>query len=162
MTKESSITWHVVIYGFLLLFMCFVAIACSAAEQSLSVEAKVDKSIVPADGIMSFSIIVKGPMKEIPRVKMPALDNFDVISTSRAFNTASAKEKRESSFRIVYLLKPRSEGKFTIGPAEVEFKGKLYTTDPIEVEITPSEEVPEEPKIPQEKLPKEGGFEIII
>ena len=110
----------------------------------------------------TINLIIEGAMKEIPNIKMPALDGFDVISTSRAFNTASAKEKRESSFRIVYLLRPKSEGKFTIGPAEMEFKGKLYTTDPIEVEITPGEEKPEEPEAPKEKLPKEGGFEIVI
>lgn len=161
MLKENNTTRHLVIYSFLLTLLCFVAIAC-AAEQDLSIESKVDRSVISADGVMALSIVVEGPMKEIPKLKMPTLDNFNVISTSRAFNIASAKEKRKSTFRIVYLLRPVSEGKFTIGSAEVEFKGKLYITDPIEVEITPAKQKPEQPEVPGEKIPKEGGFEILI
>ena len=90
---------------------------------------------------------------------------IEVISTSRAFNIAVEKEKRKSTFQVTYILKPRSEGKLSIGPAEIEHGGKIYTTDTITIEVKPSENKKEGPQtpVPEEKmLPKEGGLEIII
>lgn len=162
MPKENNVVRGTVIYGLLLACLCFVAIAC-AVEQELSIESKADKTVISANEVMTFSITIEGMMKQPPQIKMPALENFDVISTSRAFNIASGKDrKKKSTFKLMYLLVPRSEGSFTIGPAEIEYKGKFYTTDPIVVEVKPAAAEPEIPEAPEEKIPKEGGFEIVI
>jgi hypothetical protein len=34
-----------------------------------------------------------------------------------------------------YVLQPTAKGKFTIGPSAVEYKGKVYSSDPIKVEV---------------------------
>jgi uncharacterized protein (DUF58 family) len=153
-----------VIYGLMLVLLCFVAISCAAAEQELSVEAKVDKALISANEVMTLSVTVKGTMKHPPDVKMPSLESFDVISTSRAFNLASKRgKKRSATFKITYYLRPKTEGKFTIGSAEIEYEGKFYTTESIPVEIKPSAKEPEEPEEPEEEeIPKKGGFEIVI
>lgn len=161
--KDSDLS-HWGIRSFILLLLCFSSLAC-ASEQELTVEAKVDKTAICAGEVIAYSIVLKGTMKQQPQIKMPALEDFEVISTSRAFNIAVDKEKRKSTFQVTYILKPRSEGKLSIGPAEIEHSGKIYTTDTIAIEVKPSENKKEEPQTPgpeEKMLPKESGLEIII
>ena len=41
--------------------------------------------------------------------------------------------------RWTYSLLPRRAGTFTIGSAEVDFDGSVYSTDPIQVEVVEGE-----------------------
>jgi len=110
----------------------------SAFGGDITVTASVDKTVVPLNEAFTLSIEVSGEgAQSIGEPKLPNLDTFAAFVSSGSSTSIQFINGRMSMTKVFsYTFLPRQVGKFQIGPAEVQYQGKSYTTTPISIEIT--------------------------
>jgi len=110
--------------------------AGSARADDLTVRARVDRTIASLNDQVTLTIEVQGTMRQVGAPKLPPLDaDFSVYSAGSSTNMSWGSGAMSSSRTWTYRLIPKRAGSFTIGSAEVEFGGDVYSTEPIEIEI---------------------------
>ncbi|MBD3367733.1 MAG: hypothetical protein GF405_06120 [Candidatus Eisenbacteria bacterium] len=139
--------------------------ASVASADDIEVSASVDRTTVELNGRLGYTITVEGTMRSVPDPKLPELEPaFTVYSSGSSTNMSWVNGRMSSSKTWRFTLVPQSTGPFTIGPAEVEFGGSVYRTEPIEVEVVGSSPVrsdrPEEEREPTGAEP--GGRDVFI
>jgi len=141
----------------LLLIFIFVFASLLHAKEEVSIVSKVDKTKINLDQTLTLIVNLEGNFKETPTIKLPPLKEFDVVASTSSYNFSLRVKETSTIYNFQYVLKPKIEGKISIGPVEVKYKDRLYKTEPIEIEVTVSlEEVPQKPRPPhQEEAPKE-------
>jgi hypothetical protein len=155
---------RIVILGVTLFLILAGVHLCSA--QNIEFNASVNSTEVGMDDQITLTVSVSGDVKSIPEPELPPLNDFTVHSAGRSHNFSWVNGKMSSQMTFNYVLLPRREGKFTIGAAKIELKGKVYKTAPIQITVVeggkpqatlaPSEE-------PQEtKKPKLRGKDLFI
>jgi hypothetical protein len=154
----------IAVWGVVLFLILLGAHFCSA--QNIEFNASVDRTEVGIEDQITLTVSVSGDVKSIPEPKLPLLNDFTVYSAGRSHNFSWVNGKMSSQVTFNYVLAPRKEGKFTIGPAEIELKGATYQTSPIQITVVgggkpqttpvPSEESQETAK------PKLGGKDLFI
>ena len=149
----------------LVVLILILAGAVSARADDLTVRARVDRTIASLNDHVTLSIDVTGTMRQVGTPKLPPLDaDFSVYSAGSSTNMSWVNGAMTSSRTWTYRLVPKRPGAFTIGPAEVEFGGAVYSTEPIEIEIVEGE-APRTASQPEER-PSSGvessGREVFI
>ncbi|MDD5772602.1 MAG: BatD family protein [bacterium] len=124
-----------VIYVLLFLF-CLISIRVIAQE--ISISARVDNKEITLDEMIILTIDINGNERSIPDPKLPQLKEFDVYSSGRSQSISIINGAMSASTSFNYVLAPKKEGKFVIGPVEVPFGKKIYKTEPISIEVLPS------------------------
>ena len=141
---------------FLLIF--FAVIQSEPAD--LEVRGSVDKNKVALNETFNFKIDISADSKSTPDIKLSDLKkNFNVFSSGQSQRISLGGDQNSLGIRYEFILQPKEVGKFTIGEVEVKFKGKLYKTEPIEIEVMPaekSESLPEQ--LEEEPSSSEGIF----
>lgn len=67
----------------------------------------------------------------------PSFNDFLTLSgPNQSTSMQFVNGTMSSSISYTYVLQPRSEGKFTIGPATTEYGGKRLQTQPVTIEVT--------------------------
>ncbi|MFH1287853.1 MAG: BatD family protein, partial [bacterium] len=121
---------------FLLLLTCIIYKGVSA--QDIFISASVDNNKVTLGELVVLTININGNVRSIPEPNLPQLKDFDVYSSGRSQNVSIINGKMSASTNFSYVLAPKKEGDFVIGPVEVSFKKKVYKTEPITIEVGPS------------------------
>jgi hypothetical protein len=124
---------RIAILGVLLFLILPAAHFCSA--QNIELNASVDRTEVGIDDQITLTVSVSGDVKSIPEPKLPPLNDFTVYSAGRSHNFSWVNGRMSSQVTFNYVLLPRKEGEFTIGPAEIELKGKIFKTTPIKITV---------------------------
>lgn len=107
-----------------------------ALAADTGVEASVDRTTVPIDGQVVYSITVSGGMRQLPNPQLPVLDaDWTVYSggTSRNFSFVNGQVSSSATFR--YVLTPRRPGTLTIGKATVTIGKTVYQTEPVKITV---------------------------
>jgi len=78
-------------------------------------------------------------VKTVPQPKLPQLNQFSIYAAGRYQNFSYDNGQVSSSMNFNYVLVPKSAGKFTIPPIEIQLDGKTYQTNPIEITIIASQ-----------------------
>lgn len=107
-----------------------------AMAADAGVEAAVDRTTVPIDGQVVYSITVAGGMRQLPNPELPALDaDWTVYSggTSRNFSFVNGQVSSSATYR--YVLTPRRPGTLTIGKATVVIGKTVYQTEPVKITV---------------------------
>lgn len=112
----------------LFLLLCAICLASFAWAQ-IQVTAQVDKTNLTLDDELTLTILVRGGNSVRPQ--LPSLPAFNVYSQLQSSSYINGKTQHE--FR--YIMMPRMVGNTTIGAITVDYQGKTYRTDPIEVHI---------------------------
>ncbi len=121
---------HILITAVLALW----ALGASAAEIRLS--AYVSDNDIRMDQRLQYTVKLEGERAGLPEVTFPEFRNFYVLSgPNQSTNMQWINGKMSSSKSYSFILKPRSEGTFTIGAAEVKYNGKLLKTEPVKVTV---------------------------
>ncbi len=116
-------------------FLALVA-ATPVFGNDIEVSASVDRTRVELNGRLGYTITVEGTMRNVPEPRLPELEPaFTVYSSGTSTNMSWVNGQMSSSKTWSFTLVPQTTGAFTIGPAEVEFGGAIYRTEPIEVEV---------------------------
>lgn len=142
----------------LLILLALVFCGISGYCQEISVVSKVDKDRLTQAECLTLTIIICGEMKKRPRIELPELEDFVILSKKSSHNISIEKGKTRYSSEFDFTLKPKSVGKLTIGPARLKYRKRVYETEPIVIEVLPAG--PERPAQPEErKVPRlEGGI----
>jgi hypothetical protein len=117
----------------ILLFSMFLPWQVCASD--VSVVATVDKTEATMEDYILLKINVKGARKEPSLPKMP---EFSVQSRGSSSQVRIVNGQVSSSIEYSYMLYPRKEGVFTIGPFFVHHKGKRIESNRITVQILKS------------------------
>ena len=120
----------------------------------------VDKNRVSLNDTLRFTLDVSGDTKITPDIKLPDFkQNFHMVSSGQSQRISLGGDQNSLGIRYEFILQPKEVGKFTIGEVEVKFKGKLYKTEPIDIEVMPAEKpefLPEQ--LEEEPSSSEGIF----
>jgi hypothetical protein len=73
----------------------------------------------------------------------PRVESFSVLagpskSTSTNISIINGKMTRQYTLKFTYILRANETGKFSISPAKVEKDGKIYQSDPVDIEVIKS------------------------
>jgi hypothetical protein len=75
--------------------------------------------------------------QDVDRVAPPALKDFIIVSgPSQESSTTMINGVTKSSFSLVYLIKPRSTGTFSIPSATVIIAGVTYRSNPVSLKVS--------------------------
>ncbi len=107
----------------------------AAYTEEVKVAAQVDKKEVAAGQLLTYAVTVTGSLKESPKVQPAQFEGFRVVATSQAQQIRIEKGQPQQSLTLVYTLAPTAPGIHTLGPVKVEYQGRVYETQPIEVKV---------------------------
>jgi hypothetical protein len=112
-----------------------------ADDEELTFIASVDRTKVGLDDHLVLTVSVSGSdIGGIPEPMLPDLEDFQLAGSNRSsssqYTLVNGKMTSSRTIDHLYTLHPRKTGRLTIGPARLDFRGKTYRTDPIQVEVT--------------------------
>jgi hypothetical protein len=115
-------------------FFCWVAVAVG---QDVQVRATVGSDVVDVQDQFQYTITISGADSgdaEAPRLRFA---DFQVVSGPNVSTSFQWINGRTSSSKsITYILLPRREGQFTLEPAEITIRGKVFRTQAIKIRVT--------------------------
>ena len=120
---------------FLLITFYILLFTCSLSADEISITASVEKNVVALNEYIIYSLTVRGDSLNLPDPQLGALNDFNQYGSGRSQNISIINGKTSGSVTYSYTLGPKSVGKFTIPPSSVKYKDKVYTTQPIEIEV---------------------------
>ena len=98
--------------------------------------ASVSPAQISKDEITQLRLTVENT-QSIDRVNPPALKDFILVGgPSQESSTSMINGVTKSSFSLVYLIKPKSAGTFSIPPATVLIEGTLYKSNVVSVKVS--------------------------
>lgn len=141
--------------GGLLLLSLEGSFAAAMAAEDLSVGAQVDKTEVGTGEKFTFALTIAGPLRESPKIELSTFEGFQVVSTGQSQQLQMRAGQMRQTLTLTYTLAPTALGTHTLGPVKVEYKGKIYETQPIEVKVVQGKTQPApEQEEQQEELPR--------
>ena len=127
MTLFRSILFAVVLF----------VLPATLSAQDVKISADVDKNPVAADEQFTLEVTVSTSGASARNLKMPDLGKFLILSgPNQSTSMQIINGTVTSSQSYSYVLQPREQGKFTIGPASVEVNGTAYRSNPIDITVT--------------------------
>lgn len=81
-------------------------------------------------------------------LRVPELSDFDVLmgpstSTSMSTQLINGSLSTETSLTFTYVLMPKKEGTFNVGPATIKVKGSNYSSNALVIKVLPAEKADE-------------------
>ncbi|MBP2681727.1 MAG: Oxygen tolerance [Candidatus Krumholzibacteriota bacterium] len=123
-----------------------VIVAHGAGAADVSITAVVEPNVVAVGSEVTLVVTVKGKFTKSENPELPPLADFTVYqagtSQSYSFGTGGAS----SSLQFTYVLVPKNPGTFTIEPIRFRAGDKIYTADPVTLEVVQS---PRQMSVPQ-------------
>lgn len=107
-----------------------------APAEEITFAAEVDNQKVGLDDTFALTVTVSGAsVSQTISPEMPEMPDFDVIGQSSSSNISFVNGQVSASRSIIYTLRPKKQGKFTIPPVKLKYAGTEYRSAPIEVEV---------------------------
>ena len=103
--------------------------------EDVSVEATITPDVVPVGSEATLVINVKGKFRKTAHPELPAMDEFSVYSSGSSQSFRIVNGQRSSSLQFTYVIVPKKEGFYTIGPIRFRVGDKEYTANPVKVEV---------------------------
>jgi hypothetical protein len=118
------------------LAVCFFAAAAVAAHaEDVAVRASVEPGTVEVGGQAVLTVVVEGKFRRGGSPELPPLADFDVFESGTSQNFSFVNGQAQSSLTFHYVLSPRKEGSFRIAPIRYTVGDKVYTADPLTLEV---------------------------
>ncbi len=119
----------------LLIIFLLVVLAVPAHAQNASFTASVDKNRVAIGEQFELTFTLEGSGGGSTFVPPPFNDFMLLSGPNQSTNMQFINGSMSSSVTYSYVLQPKAQGKFTIGPASIVSNGKQLRTQPITVEV---------------------------
>lgn len=116
-----------------------LSIAFPAIAKDVGFEASVDHKNVTLDTAVQLSLTVYG-QQQTSALELPEIDGFRSKYLGPSTSVSIINGKHSSSVSYRYLLFPQKIGTFQIPPLEIELEGKVYSSQPIAIEVVESKE----------------------
>ncbi len=104
--------------------------------EDIRLSAAVDRNILTINDQLQLTLTIHGTQDTLPP-SFPNIDGFTLLYGPKiSAETRIVNNNVSVSKGYTYVLQPHANGKFTIGPSTVEYKGKTYSSQPVTVEVT--------------------------
>lgn len=114
------------------LFSLLFSLFCYA--QDINFEVTVDKNKVSVGSSLQLRLTFFGT-QEISTPQLPEIDGFDTQHIGPATNISIVNGRVSSSVTHLYRLIAKKEGLFIIPPLSITYKGQVYVSDPLSIEV---------------------------
>ena len=114
--------------------LSFIFSPMTSFSSEIQLSASVDKNRLTIEDSIELSIKISG-VRNPPTPKLPPLTDFTVRSTGTQSSTQIFNSDMQVSTTYNYLLTPKIEGNFIIGPVIMNLSGSNYQSEPITVTI---------------------------
>jgi hypothetical protein len=118
----------------LILILALAVNASISYAQFVPVTARVDKTILSTDEILTLTVTIVGETN-VPLPILPHIDGVQIIGRSTASQITITNGKATAEFNFAFRLQPLKEGLLTIDPITVLLGGVAHETDTIKVSI---------------------------
>jgi hypothetical protein len=113
-----------------LYILLFVSTA-GAADIAISAQASPQQANVGEN--ITLRITIEGQANINGAPALPDLPDFQVYSGGRSSNFTFVNGQVSSSLQFTYILVPKHIGTFTLGPVNLVYDNKTYSTNPIQI-----------------------------
>lgn len=118
-------------FGIMVLFAC----SEKTFAQDIRLTATVDQNILTGNDRLELTLTIHGAQDTQPP-SFPGIEGFTLLfGPNISAQTKIINGDISVSKGFTYVLQPVAKGKFTIGPSTVEYKGKVYSSQPVTVEV---------------------------
>jgi hypothetical protein len=120
--------------------LLWLALPVQSALADVRIDLRTDRTSLSLDDTLTLQISIETQGVGQPRVEMPALDGFEIVSQQvqrpMQFSFSfGAQAVVQSSTIYTFILRPVREGILVIKPARAEFEGQTKTTRPLEIKV---------------------------
>ena len=131
----------------IIIFVLILNVVSTASAKEVKVVISVDKNRVEIGSHIRLTVGVEGAFDtDIPKLSMP--QSFSLMFGPSVSTQTTIINNRVKVFRgFMYGFSPREKGRFEIGPVTLEYKGKTYTSNSINIDVverTPFESIIDE------------------
>lgn len=147
---------------FILLWVAFVPL-CSAQE--ISISSSVDRAQVPLDQQAILRITVSGNVPNLSQPQIPQIQGFNIYSSGQSQNVSIVNGQMSSSITFNFVLTPQKVGKFVIPAMSLQYAGRIYSTEPINMEVVAGQAVPspsQSQPSSQAPAPSQAGGQVFV
>ncbi|GJQ60803.1 MAG: protein BatD [Candidatus Scalindua sp. AMX11] len=122
-------------FTFVISLLLLTGYSGRAFAEEIRLTASVDNAMIEVGNYVRLTIEIHGAF-DTDQPKLPELEGFSkqygpsITTQTRIINNAVSINRG-----FTYMLVPNGIGKYSIPPATLKYKGKTYTTDPIEIEV---------------------------
>lgn len=109
--------------------------ADEAQSADVTVTATVQPQSVSVGEQATLVVSVQGKFRKSGGPELPPLEDFDVYEAGSSQNFSFVNGAISSSVTFSYVLVPRKEGSFKIEPIRFTVADKIYTADPVTLEV---------------------------
>ncbi len=101
----------------------------------IAIESSVSSTEVAVGEQFTYSVTISGSAASLPRPSLSPPPSFKVYSAGTSSSFQFVNGAVSSSVTYNYAMIPTKVGTFTIGPAQLKYKGKVYQTSPINIKV---------------------------
>lgn len=136
MAKNMGLIWTV----------CVLLFAANGLAADVSITATVSPAAVPVGGEATLVVTVQGKFTRSSTPELPPLEDFSVYQagTSQSFSFGTGGSG--ATLQFTYVLVPKKAGTYTIQPIRFRAGDKIYTAEPVILDVAPS---PSQVRIPE-------------
>ena len=119
----------------IIIFIFMLNLVSTADAKEIKIFISIDKTRVEVGNHFRLTIGVQGAFDtDIPQITPP--ENFILMYGPSVSTQTSIVNNVVTIFRgFTYSFSPTETGKFELGPASLEYKGKVYTSDIVRIEV---------------------------
>jgi len=117
------------------LLVLSVVLAADAPASDVTVTATVQPQSVAVGEQAKLVVSIQGKFRKSGGPELPPLDDFDVYEAGSSQNFSMINGSVSSSVSFSYILVPRNEGTFKIEPIRFTVGDKVYTADPVTLNV---------------------------
>jgi len=93
---------------------------------------------LPVGGQALLTVTLEGFSQRAGKPQFPSTDGLEVHESGRSTNMSWVNGSFASSITYNFVVRARREGSYTIGPAQVEDKGRAYRSETVSLQVTPA------------------------
>ncbi len=103
--------------------------------QDIRLTATIDQNTLTLNDRLELTLTIHGTQDTAPP-SFPSIDGFSLqFGPTISVQTMITNGELSVSKGYTYVLQPNAKGKFIIGPSTVEYRGKVYSSQPLSVEV---------------------------
>ncbi|MGH7724034.1 MAG: BatD family protein [Candidatus Eiseniibacteriota bacterium] len=109
-----------------------------SAHAQVTVRSSVTATRIPLGESLDWAVSVEGAMG-VEEPAIPPIEFARVVSLGTSQNMSWVNGRMSARTVFQFRLTPRREGRFAIPSVTVRTRGRVYTTDPIPIDVTPAQ-----------------------
>lgn len=128
------------------LFVLFLTVGYMAQAADVTFKAVAPNAVVMGQQFrLAYTVNAEAKASDL---RIPELADFDVlmgpsVSSSMSTQIVGGSVSTETAFTFTYILMPKKEGTFDIGPASIKVKGANYTSNAVSIKVLPPDKAAE-------------------